>query len=84
MKEFLAGKGGTILTILGGFGAIWLTTILGKHLPADIQVYLVGAEGSLAIFLAGLAKGLLSPSPSTTTTTLKTSSTMPDEEITKT
>lgn len=82
MKEFLAGKGGTVATLIGVLAAMWLTAIVGRHLPADVQGMILAGEGTLGAVALSLMNSLRSPSPTTssTTTTTKTSAPTPEEE----
>lgn len=80
MKEFLNGKGGTVATLLGVLAAMWLTAIVGRHLPTDLQTLILAGEGTLGAVALSLMNSLRSPSPTTSSTTTTTTTSKPTPE----
>lgn len=80
MKEFLAGKGGTVATLLGVLVAMWLTAIIGRHLPPDLQAIILTGEGTLGAVALSLMNSLRGVPPTTTTTTTTTSKPTPEDD----
>lgn len=61
MKEWLLGRGQTLISLVVTIGAIWGSVAVAKRFPADASTWLIPVLATLTALATALGKALVEP-----------------------